>query len=396
MVDKVPSKEFSIFIRKIGYSVGLEHTLERLSDFACLYGGQETLSYADISRLLHSPKPEGWGLDRKNEHILDVLRSLGVLDVRRGEVAVLEVGDALGMLMRLQGKSPEFRASLRFLFAHSLALADGDIFFNALAACFDPDEFARRLTRMIEFKWSVLEARVSSSFQRAAIYAAVNVEAQENNPGSRGKGGLGEAPDPGRLRRTQGALATHNVGRPEPRISAPYLAKALPRRKAWAVSLGLASETGIPTADGERLLKALAQMGYGGPSCIAMWPLQHELLSPAYMGVREADFSQLSSWSFMVLIGRGLDLLGPEDFPGGDEEISRLRELFHVYRSLNTSTSIVRTELPARVAYRCGLCLSIGEEGVVDYPGLIEREQSLPAPRIVARPSRLAESALSL
>ena len=84
------------------------------------------------------------------------------------------------------------------------------------------------------------------------------------------------------------------------------------------------------------------------------------------------------------------------DFPGGDEEISRLRELFHVYRSLNTSKSIVRTELPARVAYRCGLCLSIGEEGVVDYPGLIEREQSLPAPRIVARPSRLAESALSL
>ncbi len=78
MVDRVPSKEFSVFIRKIGYSVGLEHTLERLNDFARLYGCQDTLSYADISRLLHSPKPDGWGLDRNNEHILDVLRSLAL------------------------------------------------------------------------------------------------------------------------------------------------------------------------------------------------------------------------------------------------------------------------------------------------------------------------------
>jgi hypothetical protein len=395
MVDRVPSKEFSVFIRKIGYSVGLEHTLERLNDFARLYGCQDTLSYADISRLLHSPKPDGWGLDRNNEHILDVLRSLGVIDVRRGEVAVLEAGDALGMLMKLQGDCLAFRDSARFIFAYSLAMADGDIFFNALAACFDPEEFAKRLLRMIEFKWTLLEGHFSSSHQRAAIYSAINVETQENNPGSRGKGGLGDAPDPARLRQARGALAPQ-VSRPEPKISGPYLAKALPRRKSWAVSLGLASDSGVPTPVGERLLKTLAEAGYCGPSCIAMWPLGHELLSPAYMALREAEFPVLDSWSFMLLIGRGMGLLGAADTEGGDDEVSLLRQLVQTYRALNTSKSIVRTELPARVAYRCALSLSMGRDSVADYPALIDREQRSPSPRILARPSRLAESALSI
>lgn len=395
MVDRVPSKEFSVFLRKIGYSVGLEHTLERLNDFARLYGGRDTLSYADISRLLHAPKPNGWQLDRSNEHILDVLRSLGVVDVRRGEVAVLEAGDALGMLMQLQGDGDAFRDSARFNFAYSLALADGDIFFNALAACFDPEEFARRLLRMIEFKWTLLEGHFSSSHQRAAIYSAINVEAQENNPGSRGKGALGNVPDPARLRQTRGALAPQ-VSRPEPKISGAYLAKALPRRKAWAVSLGLATDTGVPTTGGERLLKALAGKGYCGPSCIAMWPLQHELLSPAYMALREAEFPVLDSWSFMLLIGRGMGLLPASDTEGGEDDLLLLRKLVQTYRRLNTSKSIVRAELPARIAYRCALSLSMGRNSVPDYPALIHSEQRSPSPRIIARPSRLAESALSV
>jgi len=394
-VDKVPSKEFSVFIRKIGYSVGLEHTLERLSDFARLYAGQDTLSYADIRRLLHTQKPSGWGLDRSNEHILDVLGSLGVVDVRRGEVAVLETGDALGILMRLQGDNEAFSNSVRFIFAHSLALADGDIFFNALAACFDPEEFAGRMLRMIEFKWTLLEAHFSSRHQRAAIYSAINVEAQENNPGSRGKGKLTEPPDPTRLKQVRGAL-TPEVTRPQPKISSPYLAKALPRRKAWAVSLGLASEDGAPTEDGEGLLKALAEAGYCGPACMAMWPLRHELLNPAFLTLRDAAIPFLDSWSFMLLIGRGMDLLGSADHEAGQAEMLRLRQFIQIYQALNSSKSIVRTELPVRVAYRCALGLSIGRSYVPDYPVLIEREQRSPSPRIVARPSRLAEAGLSI
>lgn len=395
MADKAPSKEFSIFLRKIGYSVGLEHTLDRLKDFARLYGNQDALSFADISRLLHAPKPTGWGLDRNNEHILDVLRSLDVIDVRKGEVAVLEAGDALGILMKLQGDGDDFSRSAAFIFAHSLALADGDIFFNALAACFDPEEFTRRAIGMIEAKWTLLETYFSSSVQRAAIYGSINVEAQDNNPGSRGKGKLGLPPDPARLRQQRGAL-TPQARRPEPRISAPYLNKALPRRKAWAISLGLATETGVPTEVGERLLKALADVGYCGPSCISMWPLRHEMLRPLFLPLKGAPFPLLDSWEFMLLIGRGMGLLGDVDVDGGQEELSLLRQLVQVYRTINTSKSIVRAELPSRVAYRCVLSFSVGKKRVPNYPELIDKEQRSPAPRVIARPSRLAESALSI
>jgi hypothetical protein len=187
MVDRARSKEFAVFIRKIGYSGGLEYTLERLRDFARLYGGQDTLTYADISRLLHAPKPNGWGLDRNNEHILDVLRSLGVVDVRRGEVAVLEAGDALGVLKRLQDGGPAFDDSIKFIFAHSLSLADGDVFFNALASCFDAEEFARRLLRMVEFKWNLLKPLLiaSSSACDLQLHQYRNAGEQSGQPRQR-------------------------------------------------------------------------------------------------------------------------------------------------------------------------------------------------------------------
>jgi hypothetical protein len=395
MVDRARSKEFAVFIRKIGYSGGLEYTLERLRDFARLYGGQDTLTYADISRLLHAPKPNGWGLDRNNEHILDVLRSLGVVDVRRGEVAVLEAGDALGVLKRLQDGGPAFDDSIKFIFAHSLSLADGDVFFNALASCFDAEEFARRLLRMVEFKWNLLESHFLSPRHRLAIYNSINIETQENNPGNRGKGKLSERPNPSRLKQSRGALVP-GIVRPELKISEPYLFKALPRRKAWAVSLGLASEDGAPTAVGDHLLRGLSNAGYCGPSCIVMWPLRHELVNPIFSTLKGAEFPVLDSWAFMLLIGRGMGLLGSLDAPGGEAEISKLREILQMYRTLNTSKSVVRTELPARIAYRCVLSLSMGQNSVPNYPALVDEEQNLPSPRIIARSSRLAEIALSI
>ena len=134
MADKAQFNQFSIFINKIGYSVGLEFTLERLRDFASLYANSNSLSYADVSRLVQSDKPDGWGLD--NYHVLDVLQSLGVVSVRRGQVAVQEVGEALGILKKfhMQGalKQTIFDVGLNFIFAHALVRADGDIFLNAL------------------------------------------------------------------------------------------------------------------------------------------------------------------------------------------------------------------------------------------------------------------------
>jgi hypothetical protein len=398
MADKVPFNPFSVFIRKIGFSVGLEHTLDRLRDFASLYADREAISYADINRLLHAEKPQGWGLDQKNDHVLDVLRSLEVVSVRRGEVGVLEVGDALGILRRLQ-PDDEFETSLRLIFTDTLLRADGDIFLNALAACFDPDEFKTRIYRLLEYKWSVLEKVFHTTEQRKAIYQAVNIEVQENNPGSRGRHSLfvgAQRPSPFA---TRAGLLRPNMIRPEPKLSEAYLTKALPRRKAWAISLGLAASDGSQTPAGRTFLQQLSAVEMGGASCLSVWPLSHELTAPIFADQNLSEKVPVRNfWDYICLIGHALGLVGKImtwSEARHDTAITILRELFQTYRSLNRSKRILRVELPARVAYRCALALSIGEEGIVPYPTVIDKERKRKDPRLLVRPSRLAEFALS-
>jgi hypothetical protein len=394
MVAIARSSDFSIFMRKIGYSVGLEHTLSRLGDFARLYGRQDTLTVGDIKRLLHSPKPEGWGLEPQNEHILDFFRSLEVVSVRGADVGVLELGESLGISQRLQSEA-EFEATLRLLFTHQLVLADGDVFLNALASEFDEAEFAACVTRLVEHKWWILESVFQSAQQRASIYKAVTIEVQENNPGSRGRSGSRAGPLDGLASPKSGPLAP-NGGRPEIKISPNYLAKSLGRRRAWACSLGLCNDRGTLTDAGHRFLNGLAAAGYAGPSCMATWPLAHELATPLFTTVQLPDsVPRLSFWEFILLVGRSLGMLGPTDEPANDVEVHRLREVIRCFHGLNQSRSMMRNEVPVRVAYRCVVGMAIGASSVPNYPALIAHEQGSPAPRILARPSRLAELALS-
>lgn len=394
MVARAQSSDFAIFMRKIGYSVGLEQTLSRLDDFARLYAGQDILTLGDIKRLLHAPKPQGWNLEPQNEHILDFFRAIEVISVRGGDVGVLELGEALGIACRLQDEVA-FAASLRFFLAHALVLADGDIFLNALASQFDQIEFERSMTRLIEYKWTVLESTFLTTQQRAAIYRSVTIEMQDNNPGSRGKAGSQVGPlASGRAARV-GPLGGEG-GRPEIRISPNYLAKVLGRRRSWAVSLGLCDGEGALSTIGHRLISNLASAGYAGPSCMATWPLAHELATPLFTTVRlPAAVPKATSWDFMVLIGRGLGLLADEWREAGEGERQKLIEVLRCFHQLNTSKSIIRNEVPVRVAYRCLLGMAIGGDAVPDYPALLQHEQAVPTPRFIARTSRLAEFALS-
>lgn len=395
MVARAHSSDFAIFMRKIGYSVGLEHTLARLSDFARVYGGSETITIGDLKRLLHAAPPDGWGLQPQNEHILDFLRSIEVLSVRGADVGVLELGEALGILWKTM--APEgFRDSLRLLLTHELVLADGDVFLNALAVQFDEAAFNAAMGRLLEHKWSILEQTFQSTQQRTAIYKAVNIELQDNNPGSRGIGGAKTGPLGANPTAQPGPLSAVNASRPPIRISQNYVAKTLGRRRAWATSLGLAHASGAPTVAGEGLLRTLASAGYAGQACMSTWPLAHELETPLFTAMRlPSQVPVQSSWDMMLLVGRGLGMLGSQLRACGQADIDALLDVIRTFHSLNQSRSIVRNEVPVRVAYRCLLAHAIGNAEVPNYPEGIRHEQERPSPRVIARSSRVAELALS-
>lgn len=398
MLATARSNEFLPFIRKIGFSVGLEYTLDRIRDFATFYASNEVLSFGDVTRLLHAPKPSGWGLELGNEHVLDVLRSFGVLSVVKGEVSVLELGESLGILRKLQNDS-DFETSLHFLFAHALILADGDIFLNAMAACFEPADFSARASRMLEYKWSVLEEMFPAPRRRAAIYQAINIEAQQNNPGSRGHGvgGRNVLNTKSELSRRTGPLQ-ERVERPEPKISEAYLRKALPRRRAWARSLSFIDDADNQTKLGITFLETLGNKGLGGPGCLAVWPLAYELNSPVFTNAKLVGSTIYSSWEFLVLVGQAMGLIGEQRVPTAVDQragIELMTTFLETFRSLNHSKRILRKELPGRVAYRCALACNIGRKTFPPYPAILAQEQDKPSPRIVARPSRFAEIALS-
>jgi hypothetical protein len=97
----------------------------------------------------------------------------------------------------------------------------------------------------------------------------------------------------------------------------------------------------------------------------------------------------------MVAVGRGMNLLGDELREARFQDMEDLLKIIQTFHSLNLSKAMVRNELPVRVAYRCLLSLSIGKANVPDYPSMIGDEQFTPSPRVIARPSRVAELALS-
>ncbi|WP_156352017.1 hypothetical protein [Pseudomonas sp. NBRC 111130] len=395
MVAKVQSSDFSIFIKKIGYSVGLESTFQRLQDFARLYASKDRISIGDLKRLLHAPKPNGWGLDEKNEHVLDFLRAIEVVQVRGGEVGVLEFGESLGILAKLQS-SADFDRSLRVLLAYALIIADGDIFLNALSSNFEELEFSNSLARAIEYKWSILETTFKSAQQRSAIYKTVIVETQENNPGSRGRNTSKAGPLQMGTFEKSGPLGGES-NRPEIKFSPNYIAKTLGRRKAWAQSLGLYNEFGDVTSVGERLLSNLRKLGFGGPACLCVWPLEYELRTPLFSSLKlPAEITPLNSWELLNAVASSLESLEFDLKEIDDCDFEIMQKIIGCFQSLNTSRRMLRNEIPVRVVYRCVVGLSISSGRISNYPQFIRAEQGFFTPRFIARESRLAEMAISL
>lgn len=392
MADKAPYNVFSVFIRKIGYSVGLEHTFERLRDFAELYARSESLTLGRLLKLLHAPKPEGWGLKDENRHILDFLRSIEVIDIRRGEVSVLELGEALGILCKTSTEEA-FVKQLRILLIHQLILSDGDVFLNGLASCFDGDEFAARMTRLIHFKWDVLEREFASDYQRRAIYSAVNMEVQSNNPGSRGRM-PGREVDLTRLKVLRAPLAVAGSARPNPSVSSQYIKKSLPRRKAWAVSLGLAESDGTPTATGHRVLANMASAYQCGPCCVAVWPLVHELQTPMLLPLLSSQkFHSLNFWQSLSLVVAAVT--GAIEETEVTSGLGPVRRIYDAYRSLNLRQSMIRRELGSRVLYRCIIMRAIESGSIENWPEFLTQANLLDTRGFHIRKSVSADYALS-
>ncbi|CAD5109931.1 hypothetical protein [Zestomonas carbonaria] len=400
MAATVHSDPYAILLRKIGYSVGLEFTADRIGNLTSRYLQDRDITTASWHELVTGSKSEGyWGRDQSAEkHIADFFYSLRLIQRTTGDVLALENLDALAIASELLSDEQEKRTAQDFLFLWAILTNDGEIFVNLLLAGFEEQAIKDTLTTMMLNKRMVATEALKGKATEQRINRIITIERQEKNVGSKGSGQSIAS-----LRRTV-QLHAELTGRLNSDknydidISEDYLRKVPPRRRDWAVSLGLwEGEIGL-TQKGHNFLNSLRQSGYiDGQNRFTYWPMDYELVRS---GLRPNIFGEAKGlWNclvdFSAAFGNAQATSKPED--DQDAMVELIKDMMKVFRSLHVRKIMLRRELPITIAYPVAIALSYAQNhAILDLPAAILAEQKGEQRRVALRQSRRTGGALSI
>lgn len=346
MVGTAQAADFAIFMRKVGYSVGLESLVARAGDFGRAYAGRESFRYADWIRLVH----ENWKL--KSDNIGDVFASLRIVRIVNRDPIPGPIGEALGIMAR-RFDGEEYERAVRFLVLLTIIAQDGDIFLNALANNFRRKEFKESLLQVIRSKRDALFSVFGGYQEKEAVFRAVTIDRQRTNRGSSGGKSL-DLLAKGRPLTDR----TAGLGLPQKidltRVDEPsddYLDKILVTRRGWAEALGLYHEA--LTDRGIQLLLWLRKSNFGyGAGPFLVWPTSFEI-AKARFDLRPISVIPIrSTLDFMRIVAEGLcgrPATTSSRSPLGVSLVSYVAAVYDDFRSLSQNRSMIRNELPLEV-----------------------------------------------
>ena len=402
MAATAHSDPYAVFLRKIGYSVGLEFTAERVDGLIARYLQDRDLTVGGWNELVTGRREDGnWGRDKSAEkHIADFLHSLRLIQRTAGDVLVLENLDAMAIATSMLKDKANRHAARDFLLLWSILVNDGEIFVNLLLAGFQEQRIKDTLRAMMLQKRRDLLKLMSGKVSARRINRVISIERQEKNRGS-----AGATRSVSSLRRTEplqverGSRRTANEDEwNEP--SDDYFRKVPPRRRDWACSLGLwDGEQGLVSQLGHVFVDRLRETGYiDAHDRFTFWPMSYELvrsgLRPDLLGEKTR-----SLWTSLVDFGEayaGLRVKAPAE---GDPvaALSLIEEMMTVFRSLHVRKAMLRRELPVTVAYPAAVALACATETpVLDLPAVVAREQKGEVRRLAFRQSRNTGGTLSV
>ena len=386
MAATAHSDPYGIFMRKIGYSVGLESTFKRLGDLQELYLSNGDVTLASWKELVRGER--GWKL--KTENIADVFYSLRVIHCTSGDVLILENLDAIAITDRLLDDEGQKRAAKQFVFLWSVLVNDGELFVNMLLAGFDEQLIRDRLSEMIRHKRKVLAKSLPGRDAMKRIERVVAIERQESNTGS-----LGLGRSVASLKRTEPlqrkrSLQSESSLSEATRFSSDYFRKVPPRRKDWARTLGLWSDDAGLTSLGHSLCNSLRSSGYIGEKGIfTFWPMDYELVRSGFRSNLLRGTKTL--WEALTDFGTAYAGVQVRRFAPADANalVRHLGNVMRVYRSLHTRKAMLRRELAIGVAYPTAVAIASAKgNSVLDLPAALRYEQTSEKRRITFRRSR--------
>ena len=396
MAAIVHSDPYAIFMRKIGYSVGLERTLERVGDLERLYVSTKDLTAPRWKELVTSKNC--WKL-KSHENITDVFYSLRFIQKALGDVLVLENLDATAIARILLKTSDERDRARAFLLLWAILTNDGEIFVNLLLARFQEGAIKEHLSAMVVKKRRLLTEILPGKDSAKRIYRTVTIERQRSNMGSaRGNASLGSF---GRREPLQEVMSLAKQAKFDPEkleFSGDYFRKVPPRRKDWARSLQLWDDECGLTAKGRGFVGKLKHAGYiDEEGLFLFWPMDYELVRAGF----RPDLLQAVKGLWDCLVDFAGAYAGVEVEPVSmgdvDDLVELIEKMMMTFRSLHTRKSMLRREMPITVAYPVLVALAVaGQKPLKNVPAALKDEQKGDRRRIAFRQSRNTGGALSL
>lgn len=391
------SDPITIFIRKIGYSAGLESTLKRMGDLEAMYTKNRDITMSSWNKLVHGA--EYW--DLQTDNISDFFYSLGLVQRIPGDILVLENLDVLAITNNLLIGEDQKDKARAFLFLWAILVNDGEIFMNLLLAGFEEEKIKEKLTSMFLQKRAVLRLIPALSGKESLkwINRIINVERQEKNKGSAGRGQSVLS-----LKRTTPLQAEKMRGIREPdyeaiEFSEDYFRKVPPRRKDWARSLGLWEDKSGLTERGEKFIDGLKKAGYIDEKGIFIyWPMDYELERAGFKPNLVGESSK-TLWNCLEDFGNAYSHLRvtPPSIGDEDKAVALINKMIDVFRSHHTRKAMLRREIPITVVYPAVFaCACATQESILNLPAAIVAEQKGEKRRLAFRRSRNTGGALSM
>jgi hypothetical protein len=394
MVGTAQVDNFGVFIKKIGYSVGVEALLRRAIDFGERYASVASFRDSDWNWLVH----EKWNL--KTANVGDIFAALGIAKVHNREVFPGPIGEALGITRKLLD-AHEFEQACRLLVALALVDADGDIFLNALRSRFDKRDTAKALVSMVREKRFALFELFKSTRDREAVAGAVSIERQRTNKGGGSPGGLSSISRGVPLQeRVQG------LGLPQRTdinlIDAPspdYLHKITLSRRGWSESLGLFRGEDLTDA-GLLFLSTASQSGLScrdGTYCV--WPTKFEVEANQFDARGLSELNLLTTWQFQEIVFRALGGTVSTSSPVANDidELARdIVAIYQAYRDLSQHRNMIRNEVSSHIVTSVLLARAYVTKRTTKNIEAMLRSPLLAEHGITVRESRTIELAITV
>lgn len=342
MVDIVQSNETKLLIRKIGYSVGLESTLERFALLIEVYVRDRQLSDPSWQKLVK----EGFGRDpQTRKHFESFFSVLGIFSVENGRPVSHSVLDS-GALLRHYFEDDEvsYKSALRALLLYALTLADGELFGSLISTNFDRDSYESALTSFRQEKLRIFYESYKNKFDREKLHQIIDFQEVSGTTEKKALGGALRGPFAGMR-----DVSNRDIEDCRVTLSGDWYKKVPGRRQAWAEDIGLFSK-GKQTDQGQRYIAALTSLLDPTlrqlPDPIILMPLATEMLArnvtwqlPDEIAISHSAFLEAISSTF----------LSNDDLRTRKKKLDLdhlARKFFDQFSKADTRFQMLRKELP--------------------------------------------------